>query len=184
MACLRARAPPASGACIQLRHCVVRPALRPRSVTRPPPRTTSAACANASQTSLQWRAALRQRAGCRRTPGAGWCATRCAARLVRVFVRVRDDGADGCPLVATALHAAPRAHAPACVRAAAQEGSACAQPAAGATLPPAASRQLAHLRTRVLEAHGGTGVLLAVSCALALRPPCIAFPVADLGTCR
>lgn len=45
------------------------------------------------------------------------------------------------------------------------------------------SRQLEALQRKVLGRYGGTGVLLAVTAAVAMRPPRVAFPVCDLHTC-
>ncbi|KAF5830715.1 P-loop containing nucleoside triphosphate hydrolase protein, partial [Dunaliella salina] len=45
------------------------------------------------------------------------------------------------------------------------------------------ARQVAELNRRVLGPFGGTGALLAVSTAVAMRPPAVVFPVGDLNTC-
>ena len=42
------------------------------------------------------------------------------------------------------------------------------------------ARQVEAVRRRVLEQYGSTGALLALTTAIAMRPPRVVFPVADL----
>ena len=61
-----------------------------------------------------------------------------------------------------------------------QRATAAGDDNAGSSAAHHVARQVEAVRRRVLEQYGSTGALLALTTAIAMRPPRVVFPVADL----
>ena len=61
-----------------------------------------------------------------------------------------------------------------------QRATAAGDDTAGSSAAHHVARQVEAVRRRVLVQYGSTGALLALTTAIAMRPPRVVFPVADL----
>ena len=61
-----------------------------------------------------------------------------------------------------------------------QRATSAGDAASGSSAAHHVARQVEAVRRRVLEQYGSTGALLALTTAIAMRPPRVVFPVADL----